>query len=101
MTDACALPRKVDEKPRRPFEASSIDLADCHRFEMCVGLYEHETAGLRIETWPPVVVNQFEKHIALWREKHASVEVRAITCALVAHAGARQCVVVLHYAAKG
>lgn len=95
MTDACELPRKIEARPRRAFDACAIDLGD-NRVEFVVQLYEHETAGMRIETWPATVQNLFEKHVAAWREKHPSVTLRAITCGVVE----RSCVLILHYAEK-
>lgn len=95
MTDAAELPRPVETRPRRTFDVSSIDLGD-NRVEFVVQLYEHEAAGMRIETWPPVVQNLFEKHVAAWRAQHAAVTLRAITHGVVD----RSCVLILHYAEK-
>jgi hypothetical protein len=77
--------------------ASALDLAGCDRLEIVVGLYEHERAGLRFETWPPKLQNDIATLIAQWIERNPTRVLRAQTCAVQE----RACVMIVHHAAKG
>jgi len=77
--------------------ASALDLAGCDRLEIVAGLYEHERAGLRFETWPPKLQNDIASLIAQWMERNPTRVLRAQTCAVQE----RACVMIIHHHAKG
>jgi hypothetical protein len=84
-----------------PWETSVLDIAGCERTEFVVALKNGETAGTRIETWPPEVRFFIDQHVSRWvednKEKHAT---RAITVAAPKYEGIQSCVVILHHSLK-
>lgn len=99
MSDACAITavRKMDERELGALNAAALDLRECDRLEITVTLYEHESAGLRFETWPHAVKTQIEKHLAEWATRNPTRAQRAVTTCV----GPGMCVLVLHHGKKG
>ena len=52
----------------RPCETGLLDLTNCERTEFVVALNRGETAGTRIETWPPEVLAFMDQHVVGWIE---------------------------------
>ena len=87
---------------RPPWETRVLDIAGCERTEFVVALKKGETAGTRIETWPPEVQTFIDQHVNRWVEenKHAHA-VRAMTVAAPKYDGIQSCIVILHHVRKG
>jgi hypothetical protein len=67
-----------------------------------VALKKGETAGTRIETWPPEVQTFIDQHVNSWVEENKRKRaVRAMTVAAPKNEGIQSCVVILHHVRKG
>jgi hypothetical protein len=85
----------------RPWETGVLDIADCERTEFVIALKDGETAGTRIETWPPEVRAFIDQHIARWVEENEDRHtVRAMTVAAPKYEAIQSCVVILHHSPR-
>lgn len=75
----------------------TLDIRDCSRVELTIGLLPGETAGMRPETWPAVARNALNKHSETWLATKTGVKVRAITYGAVQSNGFIELVIVIHY----
>jgi hypothetical protein len=67
-----------------------------------VALKNGETAGTRIETWPPEVQTFIDQHVNRWVEENKHTHnVRAMTVAAPKYEGIQSCIVILHHVRKG
>ena len=65
-----------------PWETGVLDIIDCERIEFVLALKDGETAGTRVETWPPKVRALLEESVNCWIEEHKEAHaVRAMTVA--------------------
>ena len=65
-----------------PWETGVLDIANCERTEFVVALKDGETAGTRMETWPPEVQAFMDQHVTRWVEENKQTRtVRAMTVA--------------------
>jgi hypothetical protein len=95
------LPREPSVAKLSPWETGTVDIAACDRTEFVLALKDGETAGTRIETWPPEVRALIDQHIARWVEENKDrLIVRAITMAGPKSDGIQYCVVILHHIRK-
>jgi hypothetical protein len=79
-----------------------LDIIDCERVEFVLALQDGETAGTRVETWPPKVRALLQESVNCWIEEHKEAHaVRAMTVAAPKQSGAQCCVVILHHARLG
>jgi hypothetical protein len=79
-----------------------LNIANCERTEFVLALKGGETAGTRVETWPPKVRALLEESVNCWIEEHKEAHaVRAMTVAAPKHSGVQCCVVILHHVRKG
>lgn len=82
----------------RPWETGVLNIADCERTEFAVALNNGETAGTRVESWPPEVRAFMDQHVSRWVDENNETRiVRAMTLAAPKHAGVQSCVVILHH----
>ncbi len=77
-----------------------VDLAQAGLVEISVGLFEHETAGLRMESWPAPVQQLIEREVESWQLRNKASRLLALTTAVVAAGKGRCCVALLHHAPK-
>lgn len=100
MSDACAI-RPVATRDLAAAEPellhSALALSGCDRFEIVIGRYEHESAGLRFDSWHPEIRRRLEQELAAWQSRNADRALRAITTSATVTA----CVMVVHHARKG
>jgi hypothetical protein len=69
--------------------------------EFVLALRRGETAGTRIETWPPEVRAFVEGHVSCWVEENKNTRVvRAMAIAAPKHGGVQSCVVILHHCTR-
>jgi hypothetical protein len=95
------LPRKAAGPAQAPWETSVLDIAGCQRTEFVLALSEGESAGTRVETWPPDVRMFMDRHVHRWVEENKqTLIVRAITVAAPKYDGVQSCVVILHHFPK-
>jgi hypothetical protein len=99
MTDAqrTAIAKDLPRAEPELIGAAMLDIRDCHRLEIQVALYEHETAGLRYETWPSEAQRLIERSLTDWRARHPERELRSITTAAVKRDGLLHCVMIVHH----
>jgi len=100
MTDACTIRAAQAQELAGPLPmqpASVLDLSGCDRLELLINLFEHETAGLRFESWPATVRERIETMIAGWQGRNPGRALRAVTCAVLD----RNCVMIIHHSPKG
>ncbi|HXF44935.1 MAG TPA: hypothetical protein VNK91_02345 [Burkholderiaceae bacterium] len=77
-------------------KSAAVDLDGCDVLEITVGLFEHEQAGHRMESWPPVVQRKVEELAAEWLARNPTRRIRLVSVA----ATKSMCVLLLHHAAK-
>ena len=96
-----AAPRDLAVAALRPWVTGVLDIADCERTEFFVALKDGETAGTRVETWPPEMRTFMEQHVSRWVEENKDKHtVRAMTVAAPKYEGIQSCVVILHHTPK-
>jgi len=80
----------------RPWETGVLDLANCQRTEFVVALNDDETAGTRVETWPPEIRAFMDQHVNRWTDENKDTRtVHAITVAAPKYDGIQYCVMIL------
>jgi hypothetical protein len=90
-------PQEPPGAPVHPWETAVLDLVNCERVEFTLALREGETAGPRVETWPPEVRAPIEQRVNRWVEQNKSTRsVRAMTMAAPKYDGIQHCVLILH-----
>lgn len=90
--------RPASTRDLQPWFTTLLDLAGCHRFEMAIHLYEHETADFHFESWPAQVRSKVVDYFKEWAAENPAREVIAITFAVALDARGRQCVAIVHHA---
>src|SRR5882724_7924689 len=81
--------------------ATTIELTDCHRFEIIVPLYaEFEKAGTMFGTWPDVVRGHVMRYLNEFRERKPDRVIVCVTHGLIDDCGGRSCVTIAHHRAK-
>lgn len=78
------------------FDRLSVDLSDCELLEISVALLEHETAGLRSESWPQPVRVAIERELQGWAQRNPNRIARAITTSATKGA----CCLAIHHAPR-
>ena len=92
------VPRERPVAALHPWETGVLDIADCQRTEFVVALKDGETAGTRVETWPPEVRALMDQHVNRWVEENSETRtVHAITVAAPIYDGIQSCVAILHH----
>jgi hypothetical protein len=92
------LPSKPAVGRLHPWETGVLDIANCDRTEFVLALKDGETAGTRVETWPPEVRALMDHHVRRWVEENKETRtVRAMTLAAPKYDGVQSCVVILHH----
>lgn len=85
----------------RAFDIATLGLDRCDRLEVIITLYEHETAGLRPESWPEPVRVRLDTEIRRWLDGRSDRVLVAVTYGIGRVRGfPRSCVAVLHHAPK-
>jgi hypothetical protein len=96
------VPRDPAVAALHPWETGVLDIANCDRTEFVVALKGGETAGTRVETWPPEVRALMDQHATRWVEENKERRtVRGMTLAAPKHHGRQSCVLILHHSPKG
>ena len=96
-----SLPRQPAVAALLPWETAVLDIANCERTEFVLALKGGETAGTRIDTWPPEVRTPMEEHVTRWvQENRETRSVRAMTVAAPKYDGTQSCVLILHHSPK-
>lgn len=75
---------------------ASIDVAGCSAFELIMALHEHETAGLRFESWPAPVRERMERELDAWGKRNPGRILRVVASAV----HRRTCVLLIYHAAR-
>jgi hypothetical protein len=92
------LPREPAIAALHRWETGVLDIASCERTEFVVSLTDGETAGTRIETWPPEVRALVEQHLNSWMEENQKARsIRAMTVAAPKRQGIQCCVLIVHH----
>lgn len=100
MTDTCAVRQEATRElagPEPELLASALALSGCDRFEIVIGRYETESAGVRFDSWPEAVRRRIEAVVAEWQARNPTRALRAVSSAATPFA----CVMVIHHAQKG
>ena len=79
------------------FDRDGFDLRRCSVYAMAVGLYDHETAGREISSWPQPVQVQMRRGFADWAKRYPAASVMCVTTAVEG----RSCLLTIHHRAKG
>src|SRR6185312_17358508 len=92
-----AAPRDPAVAALHPWDTGTLDVANCQRTEFVVALNDGDSAGTRVETWPPEVRALIEQRVNRWVEENKSTHtVRAMTIAAPKYDSIQHCVVILH-----
>jgi hypothetical protein len=95
------LPSEPAVGKLHPWETGAVDIVKCDRTEFVVALMDSETAGTRVETWPPEVRAFMDQHVSRWVEENKETRnVRAMTVAAPKYNGTQSCVLILHHSPK-
>jgi len=90
-------PQEPAGAPLYLWETAVLDIFNCERVEFALALRKGETAGTRVETWPPEVRALIEQRVNRWVEENKSTHtVRAMTMAAPKYDGIQHCVLILH-----